>query len=136
MRRGHKGDPAIAAVEQPAYDKNVAIDSGYGVDTRSNAKKYWTVAVCGIALLSDGYCASSIGIVITILKALYPDEAKASRAFSILSSISFVGTVVGQLTFGYICDVIGRKFGLIVASSLLILWTAMCAGAYGKHIFG
>lgn len=133
LRRGKRADPAIAAVEEPAYGKDVALDVGYGVDTRSDAAKYWTVAVCGIALLSDGYCASSIGTVISIIKTLYPKEAAESKAFSILSSISFVGTVVGQLTFGYICDRIGRKYGMIIATCLLIFWTAMCAGAYGLH---
>lgn len=125
FRTGRKGDPAIRAVEEPGYGKDIAIDAGYGVDTRSNAKKYWTVAVCGIALLSDGYCANSIGIVISILKALYKTEAANSKAFSILSSISFVGTVVGQLTFGYVCDRVGRKYGMIIATCLLIFWTVM-----------
>lgn len=123
LRRGRKVDPAIESVKEPAYGADVALDTGYGVDTRSNAAKYWTVAVCGIALLSDGYCASSIGTVISIIKGLYPVEVKTSTAFSILSSISFVGTVVGQLTFGYICDRIGRKYGMIIATTLLIIWT-------------
>lgn len=123
LRAGRKLDPAIKAVEEPAYGSDVALDTGYGVDTRSNAAKYWTVAVCGIALLSDGYCASSIGTVISIIRSLYPVETASSTAFSILSSISFVGTVVGQLTFGYVCDRVGRKYGMIIATILLILWT-------------
>ena len=49
LRRGKKGDPAPAIVEQPAYDQDVDIDAGYGVDTRSNRAKYLTVFVAGIA---------------------------------------------------------------------------------------
>ena len=42
-----------------------------------------------------------------------------------------MGTVVGQLTFGYIVDKIGRKYGMLIATGLLILFTALCSSAYG-----
>ena len=45
------------------------------------------------------------------LKILYGDEFTKSNAISNIGSIGFVGTVVGQLSFGYISDRVARKVG-------------------------
>ena len=45
------------------------------------------------------------------LKKIYPDEITKSNAINNIASIAFVGTVVGQLGFGYISDRIARKEG-------------------------
>ncbi|ORY77342.1 major facilitator superfamily domain-containing protein [Protomyces lactucae-debilis] len=131
--KAKRPDNAIRTIDSPDQIKPTAFASDESLDTRTSAQKYWTVVVCGIALLSDGYVASSIGTVLVILKHLYPEESKGSRGLQLLGSISFVGTVVGQLCFGYVTDRVGRKNGMLIATSLLILWTAMCAGAYGLN---
>ena len=45
------------------------------------------------------------------LKILYGDEFTKSNTISNIGSIGFVGTVVGQLSFGYISDRVARKVG-------------------------
>ncbi|EEB08488.1 glycerophosphodiester transporter [Schizosaccharomyces japonicus yFS275] len=99
----------------------------------SELRKFWVVFVCGVALVSDGYCGNTIGTVITILKKLYPTETAHSSALKNVGMIAYVGTLVGQLTFGYISDQIGRKRGMITATIILIVSIALCAGAYGNH---
>ncbi|WBW70790.1 glycerophosphodiester transporter [Schizosaccharomyces osmophilus] len=96
-------------------------------------KQYLEVAVCGSSLLSDGYCLSSIGMVITILKKLYPKESKEHHNIKHISTGSYIGTIVGQLFFGVFSDVLGRKAGMITSTVILIIATALCAGAYGYH---
>lgn len=97
-------------------------------------KNLWPAFTSGAGLFSDGYVNASIGSVNTILKIIYGDEYSNSNATSNVSSIAFVGTVVGQLSFGYIADNIARKGGLLIANILLILFTILCAvGTWGAN---
>ncbi len=86
------------------------------VQSRSGMAKYWPVVASGAGLFSDGYVNNSIGSVSTILGILYPNEYADSTAISNVSSIAFVGTVVGQLVFGYVSDYHSRKIGMIVST--------------------
>ncbi|BFZ57121.1 glycerophosphoinositol permease [Savitreella phatthalungensis] len=127
-------DPTIEAIAEGRLVDAANPEGGeFHVDNRSEAQKYWNVFVAGGALFSDGYIASSIGPVISIVKKIYPREAKKSQAFRLLSSIVFAGTIVGQLTSGILTDRIGRQKTLVGATVLLIFWSLMCAAAYGYH---
>ncbi|KAK9455545.1 major facilitator superfamily domain-containing protein [Dipodascopsis uninucleata] len=92
---------------------------------------FWPVVATGAGLFSDGYLNNVIGSVNTILKILYPTQYANSPATSNVSSIAFVGTVIGQLSFGYISDHYSRKLGMIIASCILILFSILCAGSWG-----
>jgi len=71
------------------------------------------------------------GIANTILGKIYPDVYPNSAYSRNISSLVFVGTVVGQLLFGYLSDKMGRKFGMIAATIILVVFSALSAGAYG-----
>lgn len=66
-----------------------------------------------------------------MLSKIYPDEYSGSRAQSNVSSIAFAGTVVGQLTFGYVADRYTRKLAMTVSAVILIVFAALCTGSYG-----
>lgn len=89
----------------------------------------WPAFASGAGLFSDGYVNNSIGTVLFALKTLYPKEFKTSNAMSNIASIAFVGTVLGQLSFGYISDRVARKGGMMVANVMLILFTLLTAVA-------
>ncbi|RCK65172.1 hypothetical protein Cantr_00898 [Candida viswanathii] len=76
-----------------------------------------------------GYVNAGISTVFSCLKQIYGDEFTESNAINNISSIAFVGTVVGQLGFGYISDRIDRKGGMVAANIMLIFFTLMCAVA-------
>lgn len=84
----------------------------------------------GFALLSDGYQAGAIGSVNTIFGIIYPNDY-VGQFPSIISSMLFVGTIIGQLSFGYVSDVIGRKNGMVIATLIVILGAALSSAAYG-----
>lgn len=97
-------------------------------------KNLWPAFTCGAGLFSDGYVNASIGSVNTILKIIYGKTYSNSHATSNVSSISFVGTVVGQLSFGYLSDNIARKGSLLLANVMLIIFTVLSAvGTWGAN---
>lgn len=102
------------------------------VDRKFSWKKFGTIVACGAALFSDGYVNSSVGMVNTILKKLYKPVYKQNNFSELVSSIAFAGTVLGMLVFGYMSDVIGRKNGMIIATLIVLVFTALTAGSYYK----
>ncbi|KAH3673234.1 hypothetical protein WICPIJ_009877 [Wickerhamomyces pijperi] len=103
------------------------------VNKMSRFHKYLPIFTTGAGLFSEGYINNSIGIASTCLSALYPKEYKHSHAIKNVSSIAFVGIVVGQLSFGYISDYYSRKAAMLWGTSLLVLFTILCSGAWGAH---
>ncbi|KAI5958720.1 GIT3 [Candida pseudojiufengensis] len=100
-------------------------------------KNLWPAFASGAGLFSDGYVNNSISTVLFCLKKIYGDEFTKSNAISNIGSIAFVGTVVGQLGFGYISDRFARKGGMMTANIMLILFTLLCAvGSWGKTTQG
>ncbi|GEQ68627.1 hypothetical protein JCM33374_g2295 [Metschnikowia sp. JCM 33374] len=97
------------------------------------AKNLWPAFISGAGLFSDGYVNNSISTVTACLSMIYGKKYKESLAISNISAIAFAGTVIGQLTFGYISDHVARKGGMMIANVLLILFTILCAVAtWGK----
>jgi MFS family permease len=72
-----------------------------------------------------------IGPVGTMLGRIYGTAFTDSKSYSNVSSIAFVGTVVGQLFFGYTSDHISRKWSLVVSTIILILFAILATGSYG-----
>ncbi|MCJ1411383.1 hypothetical protein MMC19_005472 [Ptychographa xylographoides] len=96
-------------------------------------ERSWPTIACGAGLFSDGYLNGVIGSVNTMLSELYPVQYKGSAARSNVSSITFAGTVVGQLFFGWYSDHFSRKWALMISTLLLILFAALCTGSYGLN---
>lgn len=92
-------------------------------------KNLWPAFISGAGLFSDGYVNNSISTVTTCLALLYKEEYTNSNAISNISSIAFAGTVIGQLTFGYVSDHLARKGGMLIANVMLIVFTLLCAVA-------
>ncbi|KAK7408064.1 glycerophosphoinositol permease [Neonectria punicea] len=88
------------------------------------------VFACGAGLFSDGYINNVIGSVNTTLKLQYGDVYANSNAFKYVSDIAFVGTVVGQLLFGFLADHWSRTNSLMVSTVILIIFTALATGSY------
>ena len=121
---------------------------------KSRWERSWPTIACGAGLFSDGYLNGFvpvlgrisyaehmadyefhrvIGQVNTILKLLYKKQYTASTAQQNVTSIAFVGAVVGQLFFGWMSDHFSRKWALMTSTLILILFAALSAGSYGYH---
>ncbi|KAK6197462.1 glycerophosphoinositol permease [Scheffersomyces amazonensis] len=97
--------------------------------TKVTGKSLLPAFASGAGLFSDGYVNNSIGTVSFALGQIYGKTYTNSSAISNVSAIAFVGTVVGQLSFGYISDRFARKGGMMAANVGLIIFTLLCAVA-------
>lgn len=66
-----------------------------------------------------------------MLKTIYPDSYKNSSAQANVSSITFAGTVVGMLFFGYTSDHYSRKWSLFTSTIIIILFAILGTASYG-----
>lgn len=66
-----------------------------------------------------------------MLAQIYGKTYSNSSAVSNIHAITFVGTVLGQLVFGYTSDKWSRKNSLLISTVILIVFAALGAGSYG-----
>ncbi|KAF9146865.1 Plasma membrane permease, mediates uptake of glycerophosphoinositol and glycerophosphocholine [Mortierella sp. GBA39] len=90
----------------------------------------FTIIFSGFALMSDGYQVGVLSLINVCFTKIY-GEAYTSEMSTRLGNALFVGIVLGQIGFGFFCDRLGRKVGLLVTTFLVIIGAALCAGAYG-----
>ncbi|KAM5538502.1 hypothetical protein V8D89_007835 [Ganoderma adspersum] len=91
------------------------------------------IFACGTALFSDGYANGVIGAVNTLLKRVYGTSQITANYSTTLSSVTFAGTVFGMLVFGYLSDKMGRKFGMMLATGIVAVFSALSAASSGAH---
>ncbi|KAF1850088.1 MFS general substrate transporter [Cucurbitaria berberidis CBS 394.84] len=127
---------ASAAEGQPGLYNSTSKDD---IERRGSVAKtekgrwdrLWPVIACGAGLFSDGYLNNIIGPVNTMLKRIYPKEYTNSSAQANVSSITFAGTVVGMLFFGYTSDHFSRKWSLFASTIIILVFAALGTGSYG-----
>jgi MFS family permease len=66
-----------------------------------------------------------------MLKTIYPKEYANSSAQANVSSITFAGTVLGMLFFGYTSDHYSRKWSLFASTIIILLFATLGTASYG-----
>lgn len=66
-----------------------------------------------------------------MLSKIYPTTYANSSAQNNVSSITFAGTVVGMLFFGYTSDHFSRKWSLMASTLIIILFAILGTASYG-----
>ncbi|KAF2205379.1 MFS general substrate transporter [Delitschia confertaspora ATCC 74209] len=125
----------VSAQSTPSAERDTARDTerrgSLAATEKGRWERLWPVIACGAGLFSDGYLNNVIGPVNTILARIYAKEYSTSRAQANVTSITFVGTVVGMLFFGYTSDHFSRKWSLFTSTIIILIFAALGAGAYG-----
>lgn len=92
------------------------------------------VFISGVAFMSDGYNQGVVTMANVLLKKLYPEYT--STWSTRVSNAMLVGNIIGQLSFGFIVDRIGRRQGFALTTALIVIGAALCAGASGNSMHG
>ncbi|KDO19028.1 hypothetical protein SPRG_15214 [Saprolegnia parasitica CBS 223.65] len=85
----------------------------------------------GLGFFNDAYDLSVINIINVILQDQYGKDVFTASMKSNVSSAALIGAVLGQLAFGFLGDVYGRKKCMVATCALLIFGGILCAAAYG-----
>ncbi|KAI0783637.1 inorganic phosphate transporter [Abortiporus biennis] len=128
------------------------LDPGYVLDERrraalaevDNAKFSWfhlkVCLVAGVGFFTDAYDIFAINIASTMLGYVYGKGQKLNKSQDLGIKVATpVGTLVGQLIFGWLADVVGRKRMYGVELMIIIIATfgqALSANGHAISIIG
>lgn len=62
---------------------------------------------------------------------IYGASVYTSTISTQLSNSLTVGTILGQLAIGLICDLYGRKSGVVISTSFIVIGIILCTAAHG-----
>ncbi|CAH0492929.1 unnamed protein product [Peronospora farinosa] len=85
----------------------------------------------GLGFFTDAYDLFVMNVVNVVLTEQYGKHVYTSSMKSWVSAAALVGAVVGQILFGFLGDVFGRRVNMIATCVLLILGGILCTVAYG-----
>lgn len=110
----------FAHVDDPLERRRLALEK---ID---NASFGWyhirAILVAGIGFLTDAYDIFAINMAVTMMTYVYWDGKMPSSTQTAIKVSTSVGTVIGQLGFGFLGDFLGRK--KVYGIELIIIITA------------
>jgi MFS family permease len=129
--------PTLRHRQRQAWDKEIPISA---IMTRERIVKqrgrvllvvplYCLMVIFHLKSLTVGYLNSVAGPVNTIFGKIYPEEYPTLQTTALVPAIAFAGIVCGQVSFGFISDKYGRRVGMVAATIIVVLFSALCAGA-------
>ncbi|KAG2771778.1 hypothetical protein PC129_g13945 [Phytophthora cactorum] len=86
--------------------------------------------VRGLGFYNDAYDLFVMNVVNVVITEQYGTDIYSSTMKSWVSAGAIIGAVIGQLGFGFLGDVFGRKVNMIFTCCLLILGGILCTAAY------
>ncbi|KAL4967479.1 major facilitator superfamily domain-containing protein [Aspergillus stella-maris] len=104
-------------------------------DMAGTASGVLNVVIASLALFSDGYNVQIIGYMEPLFSVLY-GKTMSSSIKARLSNSFLIGQIFGMLFFGVLIDRMGRRTGVIAATSFLVLGVALAAAAHGTSELG
>ncbi|KAJ7047159.1 MFS Git1p-related glycerophosphoinositol permease [Mycena alexandri] len=102
------------------------------VSRKERLSSAFTIACSGFALISDGLQNNIMSLTNVVFGQLFGSVAYNSAWSTQLSNSLTVGTILGQLAIGYICDVKGRKWGIVLSTVLIVIGVILCTAAHGN----
>ena len=117
-----------AHIEDPLERRRLALED---ID---NAGFGWTqikmIMIAGVGFMTDSYDIFAINLSVTILSYVYWSGVMPDSTTTLIKVSTSVGTVIGQLGFGIMADVVGRKkiYGLELIVMIVATIFQCCLG--------
>ncbi|CAI4056317.1 hypothetical protein SKDZ_03G0040 [Saccharomyces kudriavzevii ZP591] len=113
---------------------------GRATRTQSSKKDKWkniiTIIASGFALISDGYVNGSMSMLNKLFVMEYGAKNYSSKVSTRVSNASLVGIIFGQFFMGIAADYYSRKSCILVATTILVVGSALCAASHGTTVPG
>ncbi|KAJ7085741.1 major facilitator superfamily transporter [Mycena belliarum] len=124
---------SIASNDSKVAPANDAQDPVLAIVSRKEQlSSAFTIACSGFALISDGLQNNIMSLTNVVFGQIY-GSAYSSVWSTQLSNSLTVGTILGQLVIGYICDIKGRKWGIVLSTVLIVVGVILCTAAHGAN---
>ncbi|BGP00663.1 Plasma membrane permease, mediates uptake of glycerophosphoinositol and glycerophosphocholine [Rhodotorula toruloides] len=91
----------------------------------------FTIACAGFALVSDGL-QNNIMLTNVLFAQIY-GKAYTSSISTRLSNSLTVGTILGQVSIGIVCDLLGRKHGIVISTFCIVAGIIIVTASHGAH---
>ncbi|KAJ8292394.1 Glycerophosphoinositol permease 1 [Rhodotorula toruloides] len=91
----------------------------------------FTIACAGFALVSDGL-QNNIMLTNVLFAQIY-GKAYSSSISTRLSNSLTVGTILGQVSIGIVCDLLGRKHGIVISTFCIVAGIIIVTASHGAH---
>ncbi|ETV66616.1 hypothetical protein H257_17042 [Aphanomyces astaci] len=87
--------------------------------------------VRGLGFFNDAYDLFVMNVVNVVLEEEFGKDVYTPAMKGSVSAAALIGAVFGQIMFGYLADVLGRRVNMIITCAILILGGVICACASG-----
>lgn len=118
-----------ASTREETYEGYNSLERAQRMGKRSWSDIF-TIICCGVALVSDGYQNNIMTMMNAVFSLEYPETYNADTKTSVSNAL-FVGAVLGQVSVGLSCDLIGRKWAILMTTGLIVLGSLMCTVSHG-----
>ncbi|GAA5934027.1 uncharacterized protein JCM15063_000535 [Sporobolomyces koalae] len=118
----------------PSSDKGEAFDTDVVAEQsqREKVSSIFTLIGSGFALISDGLQNNIMTLTNVLFAQLYgPKLYTPDRSTQVSNSLT-VGTIIGQITIGLLCDYKGRKWGIVLSTVCICVGVILATAAHGS----
>lgn len=122
---GESTDAApYGAAHQPAESAARGRDVG---DAGAEHPPTWRLAASSVGFLADSYDFFTIDVVVLILGLIYGEAVIGPAQKSMMVGFMLLGTITGQLLFGFAADRFGRKWCFVATAGLTTIGALLSA---------
>lgn len=100
--------------------------------TKERLSSAFTIACSGFALISDGLQNNIMSLTNVVFAQVYGSAYNSHWSTQLSNSLT-VGTIFGQIIIGYLCDVKGRKWGIVLSTVMIVIGIILCTASHGAN---
>ncbi|GAA5824335.1 hypothetical protein JCM3770_001811 [Rhodotorula araucariae] len=90
----------------------------------------FTIIAAGAGLLSDGLQNNIMTLTNVIFAQLYGKAYNSAWSTQLSNSLT-VGTILGQVSIGFVCDIYGRKAGIMISTFCIVAGIIIVTASHG-----
>ncbi|GAA6059719.1 hypothetical protein JCM10212_000247 [Sporobolomyces blumeae] len=114
---------------EPVEPKNDVVE----VQTRKEQLSgIFTIVCSGFALISDGLQNNIMTMTNVVFGQLYGSKLYTPARSTQVSNSLTVGTILGQVAIGLLCDYKGRKWGIVLSTVCIVVGIILATAAHGS----